>query len=263
LRPRHKPIPEKENQRHEIDRRRRLCFGHRLPQTELRDDGKLSNSFDVGWSQAGDRAAKLEAWKSAWTSSLACWSAVMFRILSACCIGLSVVLMTVSAQAEAPLKSGLQTGEHILAIFEPINITGEHAGEPHCLVCENGVNPVAMVFARGLSEPLESLIEQLDAAAAKHEAQEMGAFVVFLSDDAKLEEKLKAAAKKHKLKHVVLSTFDPVGPEGFEVSADADVTVVLYREFVVKANHALRKGELTEKRAGKILADVPKILAKE
>jgi hypothetical protein len=220
----------------------------------------FDDSFDVGWSQTGDRAAKLNAWKSKWTPLFACWSAVMFRILSACCAGFAIVLVTVPAEAEAPLKSGLQTGEQILAIFEPINITGEHAGEPHCLVCENGVNPVAMVFARDLSQPLERLIKQLDAAAAKHQAQEMGAFVVFLSDNAKLEEKLKAAAKKLKLKQVVLSTFDPAGPEGFEVSADADVTVVLYREFIVKANHAFRKGELTEKRAGKILADVPRIL---
>ncbi|MEQ8787415.1 MAG: hypothetical protein RIC55_14015 [Pirellulaceae bacterium] len=187
----------------------------------------------------------------------------MLRTLTFSSVSLLLLLVAGGASAEAPVKSGLQTGEQILAVFEPINITGEHAGEPHCLVCENGVSPVAMVFARQWNEPLTRLVKQLDAAAAKHREQEMGAFVVFLSDDAELPAKLKAAAKNHQLKHVVLSTFDAAGPEGFEVSADADVTVVLYREFVVKANHAFRRGELGEKHAAKVLADLPKILVKE
>lgn len=183
-------------------------------------------------------------------------------VFLACALSFSV-LSASRASAEAPLRSGLQTGEQILAVFEPVNITGEHAGEAHCLVCENGVSPVAMVFARQVSEPLVGLIRQLDAAAARHRKQEMGAFVVFLSDDDSLDKKLQEVAEKNNLKHVVLSTFDPGGPDGFEVTADAEVTVVLYREFVVKANHAFRKGEFTKKHADKILADVPKILDKQ
>ena len=70
------------------------------------------------------------------------------------------------------------------------------------------------------------------------------------------------AAQKRNFKHVVLSIDAPAGPEGFKVAADADLTVVLYKEHDVKANHAFRKGELTAAACAKIIADLPKILTK-
>jgi hypothetical protein len=165
------------------------------------------------------------------------------------------------ALAAEPVKSGLQAGEAVTSIFEPLNVNGEYAGEQYCLVCENGANPVAMIFAREASEPLVRLIARLDAATAKHRDQDMGSFVVFLSDQEGLSQRLKEIARKQSLKHLVLSIHDPTPPDGFEVSSEADVTVVLYREFKVLANHAFRKGELSDAAAEKILADVPKILA--
>jgi hypothetical protein len=164
------------------------------------------------------------------------------------------------ATAAEPLKSGLQAGEKITTIFEPLNVTGEHAGEPYCLICENGLAPVAMLFARDLHEPLLNLLGKLDAATATNREQAMGSFVVFLSDKEGLREELAAAAKKRGFKHVVLSIDAPAGPEGFNVAKDADVTVVLYREHDVKANHAFRKGELTAAACEKVLADLPRIL---
>lgn len=165
--------------------------------------------------------------------------------------------------AAEPLKSSIQPGEKITTIFEPLNITGEHAGELHCLVCENGRAPVAMLFARDLNEPLLKLLVKIDAATAKHQKESMGSFVVFLNDQPELPKKLEVAAKKHKLKHIVLSTFEPAGPEGFEVSKDAAVTVVLYSEHTVRANHAFRRGELTDKEIEKVLGNVPKIFDKK
>jgi hypothetical protein len=161
--------------------------------------------------------------------------------------------------AAEPLKSSIQPGEKIATIFEPLNITGEHAGELHCLVCENGRAPVAMLFARDLDEPLLKLLVKIDAATAKHQKEGMGSFVVFLSDQPELPKRLEAAAKQHKLKQIVLSTFEPAGPEGFEVSKDAAVTVVLYSEHTVRANHAFRKGELADKEIEKVLGNLPKI----
>lgn len=162
--------------------------------------------------------------------------------------------------AEKRVQSGLQAGEAISTIFEPLNVTGPFAGEPHCLVCENGGNPVAMVFARDVSEPLMRLLAKFDAAAARHPQQELGSFAVFLSEAENLPERLKGAAEKHALKQVVLAIDQPAGPDGFKVAQDADVTVVLYREYGVKANHAFRKGELTDQAIEKIVADLPKIL---
>jgi hypothetical protein len=174
----------------------------------------------------------------------------------------TILLAGITTSAADRMQSGLQPGEPISTIFEPLNVTGPFAGEPHCMVCENGANPVAMIFARDVSAPLLQLLTKLDAATARHAKQEMGSFVVFLSDDANLPERLKAAAEKHALKHVVLTTFEPAGPEGFKVAPGADVTVVLYTDHQVKANHAFRKGELNDKATAKILADLPKIVNK-
>jgi len=173
-----------------------------------------------------------------------------------------MALLTVGVLAGEPIKSGLQPREKITTIFEPVNVTGEHAGEPYCLICENGLAPVAMLFAREVNEPLLKLLGKLDEATGKHRDQEMGSFVVFLNESDEVRTKLAAAAKKWGLKRIVLSTFDPAGPEGFGVAAEADLTVVLYREHEVKANHAFRRGELSDASSEKILADLPKILTK-
>jgi hypothetical protein len=182
-------------------------------------------------------------------------------------LGLATVfaasLLLSVADAAEPLKSGLQPGEKITTIFEPVNITGEHAGEPYCLICENGLSPVAMVFARELNEPLLKLVQKLDEATAKNRGQQMGSFVVFLSEQESLRQRAAEAAKSRGLKQLVLSTFEPGGPEGFDVARDADLTVVLYREHEVKANHAFRQGELTDAAIDQIMADLPKILAKK
>lgn len=157
-------------------------------------------------------------------------------------------------------QSGLQIGEELPATFEPLNVTGPHAGEPHCLVCEFGARPVVMVFAREVTGPLTRLLGRIDAAAGKHRQEELAGFAVFLTSDERLPAELEAAAKKQGLKHVVLSIFDPAGPEGFKVAKDAAVTVVMYENHRVKANHAFKEGELTDEAVGRILADLPKIL---
>jgi hypothetical protein len=172
------------------------------------------------------------------------------------------LLLAGSLAADGPLRSGLQPGERIPSAFQPLNITGEHAGKQHCLVCENGANPVVMIFAREVSDPLARLLARLDAAAAKHRRAELGSFVVFLGDADDLKPRLEKLARDRALEHVVLS-IEPESPEGYKVSKGADVTVVLYTEHLVKANHAFKKGELTDKAADSLLADLPKILPKK
>jgi Cu/Ag efflux protein CusF len=180
-------------------------------------------------------------------------------------VPLCLIVVAVGMQpGPSRLKSGLQSGERIPSAFDPVNVTGEHAGEPHCLVCENGLNPVAMIFAREVNEPLLGLVAKIDAATAKHRKAEMGSFVVFLSKEPDLDKKLKAAAKKIVLKHTVLSIMEEAnGPEDYKVIPDAEVTVVLYKEHLVQANHAFRKGELNGPAVERILADLPKIVGKE
>jgi hypothetical protein len=121
-----------------------------------------------------------------------------------------------------------------------------------------------MIFAREITGPLTSLVKKIDAATGEHSDARMGSFVVFLSDDESLEQKLKDLAKKENLKHTVLSFMpNPAGPPGYNVNKDADVTVVLYSRQNVKVNHAYKKGELKESEVNKIVGELPQILPKK
>ncbi len=173
---------------------------------------------------------------------------------------LAVGLLAGSALAAEALKSGPQVGKDVPGPFHPLNVTGEQAGKKFCLYCSNGSNPVAMIFAREVSPQLTTLIKKIDACTAKNSACKMGSFVVFLGDKEGLEKKLQTLARKEKIATTVLSIDNPAGPEGYHIARDADVTVVLYTDRVVKANHAFKKGALKDTDIAKIVADVKKIL---
>jgi hypothetical protein len=117
-----------------------------------------------------------------------------------------------------------------------------------------------MIFAREVSDSLTSLVKKIDAETAKNSTAKMGSFVVFMSDDEKLSDKLESLAKKEGIKKCVLSIDNPAGPKGYNVAKEADVTVVLYNNRKVVANYAFKKGDLNDAAITKIMADVPKIL---
>jgi len=158
------------------------------------------------------------------------------------------------------LVSGPQAGEKLAGPFHPLNVTGAKAGQKNCLYCENGPNPVAMIFARENTPALAKLIKRIDETTVKNESASMGSFVVFLSDKEGLDTELTGLAKTTALKKCVLSIDNPAGPKGYNVNKDADVTVVLYVQGTAKVNYAFKKGELNDKAIEKILADIPKIL---
>ncbi|MBI5833668.1 MAG: hypothetical protein HZB16_15310 [Armatimonadetes bacterium] len=167
------------------------------------------------------------------------------------------------AAAEEPVKSGPQPGQPVPGAFEPLNITGEHAGERYCLTCAAGLQPEVMIFARTLSEPLLKLLKRLETAIAKHSKQGLGSFCVFLSEAEGLDQQLRDAAEKHGLAQVVLAIDAPEGPDGYDLAKEADVTVVLYEQHIVRANHALRAGGLDDAAIGRVMADLAKILPAE
>jgi hypothetical protein len=182
------------------------------------------------------------------------------RIAVIALLGLAILVAQAVAEEKGSLKSGPQVGESIPGPFHPLNCNGTKAGEKNCLVCQNGPNPVAMIFAREVSEPLTKLIKKLDEATGKNTNNRMGSFVVFLSDDEGLQSKLKELAKNEQLQNIILSIDNPAGPERYNVNRDADVTVVLYNQSKVKANYAFKKGQLKDKDIEKVCADLPKIL---
>jgi hypothetical protein len=117
-----------------------------------------------------------------------------------------------------------------------------------------------MIFAREISDPLTSLVKKIDAATAENKGRKMGSFVVFLSDDEGLQKKLEDLVKKEDIKKCILAIDNPAGPKVYKVAKEADITVVLYNKRDVKANHAFKKGQLTEKAIDQIVADVKKIV---
>jgi len=122
---------------------------------------------------------------------------------------------------------------------------------------------VVTIFAREVTPALTSLVKKVDEATAKHEKDEMGSFVVMLSDDKGMRDQLKALAKKENIKQTVLTVYASKGPDEYDITKDADVTVLLYVHKKVKANRAFRKGEFQNKQVEQILGDLPKILSQK
>jgi len=183
-----------------------------------------------------------------------------FRIAAAVLSAALVAGVVAASDKADKLVSGPQVDQKVPGPFHPLNVTGEKAGEKFCLYCCNGENPVAMIFAREPSPALATLIKKIDAVTEKNKNHEMGSFVVFLSDKEGLDKELKGMAGDAGLKKIVLAIDNPAGPEKYKVAKDADVTVVLYNERVVKANYAFKKGQLKEKDIEKIVSDVTKIV---
>jgi hypothetical protein len=175
-------------------------------------------------------------------------------------LALALAFLSGTALADNTVVSGPQVDQNVPGPFHPLNVTGPQAGEKFCLYCCNGQHPVAMVFARETSPALAKLIKRIDSETVKNEGCEMGSFVVFLSDKEGLDKDLKEVANKAGIKKTVLAIDNPAGPPKYNVSRDADVTVVLYTNRVVKANYAFKKGELQDKDIEKIVGDVSKIV---
>lgn len=118
------------------------------------------------------------------------------------------------------------------------------------------------MIARKTSEPLTSLVKQLDAKMAQNKA--FKSYVVFLTDDAdKTADELKAIAQKSGLKNLPLCLVEsPSGPPAYQIAQDAEVTVMMWNRHKVKANHAFGKGKMTEADVKAVVADFSKVLSK-
>src|SRR5439155_21960708 len=109
------------------------------------------------------------------------------------------------------------------------------------------------------SGPLTSLVKKIDQridAAAGKAARPLGAYVIFVSNAAGLDQRLRGMAEKEALKRVSLCIGAP--PGDYAVAGEADVTAVSYRvgrrrQETVTANFVLRKGELDEAKADAIV----------
>lgn len=176
-----------------------------------------------------------------------------------------IALFTVLASAlvlhgQEPIKSGPQVGQELPGPFHPLNVTGEAKGRKNCLYCANGGNPVAVVFAREATSQVAKLLKKLDDATVKHSSASMGSYAVFCNDEEGLQAKLEELAAKQGLKELILAIDSVSGPHGYGIAKQADVTVLLYSDFTVRANHAFAKGALNDAGIDRIVGDVGKII---
>ncbi len=181
-------------------------------------------------------------------------------------LGVLVVLSAAAAIA-ADLKSGPQPGEPVGA-FEVTKVAGAPndgvpAGEELCYRCKLGNRPVVMVFAHKVDSNLVKLANGLDGVVAKNQDKKMGSFVNLLGDNAdglkKDAQKLAADAKLENVA-VVVPQSHKSGPESYSINDKADVTVLIYKDGMVKVNYALASGGLNEDAIKKILDDTKQIL---
>jgi hypothetical protein len=118
---------------------------------------------------------------------------------------------------------------------------------------------VVCVFARKTSEPLASLVKQIDKKI--DENAKLKSFVVVLGGEPdRAREDIRKLANENGIKNIPLTMFGELGgPPDYELSRNADITVLMWKQHKVKVNHAF-KGELTETDIGAIVADIPKLL---
>lgn len=87
----------------------------------------------------------------------------------------------------------------------------------------------------------------------------INSFVIFLSDDENIKDVAVKFAEKHNVKKCVFAIDNVAGPKAYNISKDAEVTVLLYTGGEVKANHAYRKSDFNAKAVEAIVKDLPKI----
>ena len=86
------------------------------------------------------------------------------------------------------------------------------------------------VFARKTSEPLASLVKQIDTKIGEN--GKLKSFVVIMTKDGdKTAEDLKKLARDAGIKHVPLTMIgENDGPPDYEIAKDADITVLMWKQ---------------------------------
>src|SRR5262249_22102849 len=154
--------------------------------------------------------------------------------------------------------------------FHFLNVNGPHASHPHCLVCEFGLRPTVLIFARESpadKAPLADLVQKLDELVGRSKDAELRAGLIVVNDDFTNNDRRKEFVGKlenwaKELKQVLVAVDGPVGPEDYKLSKDAEATVLLYKNYKVVANFAFAKDKLTDKDVATILGATNKLIGR-
>jgi hypothetical protein len=186
----------------------------------------------------------------------------------------ALILVTLRAPAEEPLRPGYRVGDRIGHLVCESVVTGPDAGKRVSLVCKHHKRPTVMVFAREVNGPVVQLIRRIDRATGDHTKARLGSYVVLVGAGGTPGARLKALAAKEKIRHTVLAFFaldeaaSRYGNEGARrlrsrLGKQALVTVVLTRDLRVRGSYAYRQGELDAAAIGQIMSGLAQILPKE
>jgi alcohol dehydrogenase class IV len=120
-----------------------------------------------------------------------------------------------------------------------------------------------MVFAKETGDALASLVKEIDKLVADNKDNRAASFVNIIGEDReKLEETAKKFGERYENVAIVVPVEYELGPKDIGVSADAGVTVMVYKGLKVSANHAIAPGKLDDKAIKAIIDDAKKTLEK-
>lgn len=167
----------------------------------------------------------------------------------------------------ADLQSGLQVGAKVGA-FDVVKCAGAEGdgvavSDQLCYRCKYGGRPVVMIFTRKADATMAALVSKLNEQVAANSDKQLKAFINLLgSDRAALEAQAKQFAGQAETSNVpvVVPVEFQNGPENYGLNPQAEVTVILFNQSTVTANHAFAAGQFNEAAVAAILNDVPKLL---
>lgn len=148
---------------------------------------------------------------------------------------------------EEPLQSGREPGERVPEFYVRA-VTGPHMGKSVCYVCRHGDRPVVMVFLRKVGQEQITLLKDLDTLLDSNRASGLRGFGVLVTDDQKQSVSiLQTASFDAKLSiPLTVASSQIEGAQHQNLSMEAEVTVVCYREQKVVSRFAYRAGELDD-----------------
>jgi RNA polymerase sigma factor (sigma-70 family) len=159
------------------------------------------------------------------------------------------------------VRSGPQEGQSLRGRrLQPLHLNGPDKGSQACLINKCGPKPVVMIFARDANASTQQLIQKLDAACTAHADRFLKSFVVFDQSVPGLQQELERWLATTAFKEVIITVGRPALFQQYDIREQVAVTIVLYKNSTVVANHAFEKGPLADADNDKILEDLRKIL---
>jgi hypothetical protein len=174
----------------------------------------------------------------------------------------AVLAVSAGFVVAAEIQSGLEKGKSVPP-FVVKDVTGPNKdGDELCYRCRYGNQPVVSIFAKEMTEEVAQLSKELDNAVAKNRDQKMAGFVVLMTEDPeKAAPALTAAAAKHKISQMPLTTFNGTkGPDGYKINSKADVTVMMWVDGKVKLSQGMSKSDLNKETIAKLVSETKTIL---